>query len=249
MNNRSIALLLLWVCACDTKPETTRAPPQPPATAKPSSAPVPSPAPAPAPAPEGSRQQVRIGGADTDEQPRLAFRITTVYEQHKPDGVTHSAGGEWTFFDAELADGTRFTFGWKAKSAANSTFAFGDAWITTPDRKHGEAFVSAFAKAFKVKAPPRGPQKPLAPLQFGLAILGQRTERDPGGGFGGSGTWTATKLFPAANDKDGEVFFNFSLAAKTGELAEKDSDYNEDVAAIWAIGLRDGATPAKPKGK
>ena len=36
---------------------------------------------------------------------------------------------------------------------------------------------------------------------------------------------------------------------KTGELAEKDSDYNEDVAAIWAIGLRDGATPAKPKGK
>jgi hypothetical protein len=55
----------------------------------------------------------------------------------------------------------------------------------------------------------------------------------------------ATKLFPSAAGLEGEVFFNFSLDEDTGELAEKDADYDQDVARIWAKGLRDGGPAAK----
>jgi hypothetical protein len=224
--------------------------------------PRPTPAPAPSAAPAkriaidgvagggGVRTQVRLGGGDVDDQPRLGFKITHAYEKQQPSEQApwHKDGGEWTFFDAETEGGdpASFSFGFMSMAPANSPFGFGDGLLVTADRAQATRFLTAFGKAFRQPVPPAAADKPVAPLRMKLAVLGRNIGRDPAGGLGGRGDWTATKLFPQLDRVEGEVFFNFSLGAKQGELAEKDTDYNKDVMTVFAT-IRDGAPTAKKR--
>jgi hypothetical protein len=71
-------------------------------------------------------------------------------------------------------------------------------------------------------------------------VLGDGIGRDDEGAFRGNGSWQATKLFLQRPGLEAELFFNFDLAHKRGEFAEKDSDYASDLLAFMALELRDG---------
>jgi hypothetical protein len=179
--------------------------------------------------------QVPIGDGDY-QTPELAFRITAVHKDHKPSerAPWHTAGGEWTFADAQLEGEptASFTFGSKFKANPDSPFAFGDFVLAFPDAEQGKTFIARFAKVFNTKVPaPKG-----GPLHLAMrsAILGNGMARQPSGGFSGKGSWIATKLFPESDGTQGEVFFNYDLETKRGELSEKDSDYNQDVTTVFA---------------
>jgi len=221
------------------------------------SPPAPPPAPAPARAPASkavaratvdavtpgtapSSVQVRVGGGDVDEQPKLAFEITRVYDKQQAleRAPWHKDGGAWLFFDAQTegAAPATFTFGITSSAASNSPFAFGEGVLLTTDRAQADRFLAQFGKAFHQPVPAH-PTRPGGPLKLKLAVLGRDLGRSPGGGYGGKGDWIATKLFPQKPSLEGEVFFNFSIGAKKGELAEKDADYNKDVMAVFAQSL------------
>ncbi len=185
----------------------------------------------------GPRHQVMVG-SDRNTSPRLGFKILAVYEKQKPEGAGHTDGGDWIFFDAETAGGARFAFGLRARPTGDDALGFGEAWLAAPDRESGAKLAAEFARGFRVSTPAPSARKPLAPLRFAAAILGRNTVCGPSG-CSGAGTWTATKLFPSAAGKEAEVFFNFDLVGKTGELAQKDAEYDQDVASLWALGLRD----------
>jgi hypothetical protein len=188
------------------------------------------------------KAEPRFGGGTPDDDPRLDFRITGSYLNQQPTDKPpwHKDGGDWTFFDAQT-NGTQaasFLFGFRSKPAKNAPFAFGDAMLMTADATSAARFLEQFGRAFHQKVPPPGPKRSTAPLRLALAVLGQNTGRQASGGFSGDGDWTATKLFPQSEGHEGEIFFNFSVAAKKGEFAEKDAEYDKDVMAVFAAALR-----------
>jgi hypothetical protein len=197
------------------------------------------------------RAELRSGD-DTDESPHLSFKITTVHEHQKSsaDAPYHIEGGEWTFFDCQASNDPKvvFTVGSTSKSSDGDVpSAWGKAVLIVKDREAGARFVELFSKVFSGK--PRTHVNPAhvpKPLFINTAILGYNLDRELAGGFSGTaGGWTATKWFPEFDGLSGEVFFNFSLDKRLGEFSEKDADYADDLAAIFASALRDGPRPER----
>lgn len=195
----------------------------------------------------GGQVEVRIGGDPEEAEPELAFTITRIYRKQHPTKTApfHEDGGAWVYFDAMLVSDPKVTFTVGAQSAkGDQIVAFGDAVIVTPNREAGRGFVAAFAKAFDVTNPVEAGPGTLAPLQLATAVLGTEINRQRSG-FGGRGTWTATKWFPALGGIESEIFFNYDLVGKRGEFSAKDADYNADVLAVFATALRDGLPPPR----
>src|SRR5262249_18459924 len=144
-------------------------------------------------------------------------------------------GGEAIFFEAQTdaPAPAHFSFGFFSRAPVDAPFAFGDGILVAPNRGDADRFLAQFGKAFHQPVPTH-PRHSGGALNMRLAVLGRNVERSPGGGYGGKGDWVATKLFPQKERLEGEVFFNFSIGSKRGEFAEKDSDYNKDVMAVFA---------------
>lgn len=220
-----IAFALLVALSCNRKPEPSAGPP---------------------PASGGPVAQVRIG--DGPEPPRLGFAITATYENQAPGTAPpwHSAGGDWTFFDATTDDGAAFVFGIHAGKSAkvgNTPMSFGEGVLATKDRDSGARFAGSFSHAFHVDLPPPSTaQKAPVALKASTVVLADDAKRvGAGGGFGGTGGgWTAMKWTFEHESGEEEVFFNFSRGAKQGELSEKDQEYDPDLAKDFAGALRDG---------
>jgi hypothetical protein len=190
------------------------------------------------PAPSLATAELKIGGGD-EAPPHLGFKIVKVYDGQMPTETQpgHADGGQWQFFDAITSDGAPFTFGWHAVAAKGDLpIAFGDGELATPARPR---FVASLARAFGQSVPKAaGASRAAKPMKVRLVVLGQDVAAQPGGGYGGQGTAVATKLFFVGDDSaDAEVFFNFNLAARTGEFSEKDADYDKDVVEIAAARL------------
>ncbi len=183
-------------------------------------------------------------GGNRDDVGNLPFVITKVEPAQQPSASApwHAAGGTWTYFEAHVAGDDAATFAALVPSFDGGMFGKMQLVPTTP--AGGARVVAAFANAFHVKAPAPVPGGQLQPLQMPLAVLGLHTGRNDG--FSGEGTWTATKWFCTTDSVEAaEVFFNFSLDDKRGELSEKDADYDADIASCLATALRDGQPPPR----
>jgi len=244
--------LLLFASACEKREQPPVLQPPPVVMpAAPSASPSAQPsAPLPKARPDslgGSQIAVPLGTHEAP--PELAFKIVKAYAAHKPSEQPpyHEPGGNWLFFDAQIegAAPARFSFGVEdVKPAGELPIAFASGQFSVADRAQGAALTAALAGAFKQALPAPTAERPLAPLKMRLVVLGRGVTRLPSGGFQGIGNWTSTKLFAQLGGHEGEVFFNFSPASGKGEFSEKDSDYNQDVVAVFAL-LRDGLPPAK----
>jgi hypothetical protein len=197
------------------------------------------------------RAELRIGDG-ADESRHLSFRITGVHEHQKPspDAPYHIEGGEWTFLDCQASSDPNvvFTVGMASKSSdGQASSHWGKAVLIVKDRGAGARFVELFSKAFSGKLPtPVNQAHVPKPLSINTAILGANMDRGSEGGFSGTaGAWTATKWFPELDGESGEVYFNFNLAKRKGELSEKDAEYADALAAIFASALRDGPRPER----
>ena len=200
---------------------------------------------------EAPQAELRSGD-DTDEAPHLSFRIRSVHEHQKlsADAPYHIEGGEWTFFDCQASSDPKvvFTVGTAPKSSEDGVpLAWGKAVLIVKDREAGARFVELFSKAFSGKLPANLNHAHVPkPLSINTAILGYNMDRGREGGFSGTeGGWTATKWFPENDGQSGEVFFNFNLDKRQGEFSEKDAEYADDLAAIFASAFRDGPRPER----
>jgi hypothetical protein len=195
---------------------------------------------------EGSGMTAEPGAHDPDDE--LGFTITKVYEHQQPASTPpyHTSGGDWTYLDAHLTSDPAATFGigLPVFKTGGDFGGFGKIWLvpTTPDA--GAHFVKAFAGKFHVDVPPVTAGA-LAPMQFEIAILGHDVSSAEVG-YSGTGTWDATKCFFTSDEVDeAELFMNLSLSEKRGVWAEKDADYDTDVARVLAVALRDGVPPPR----
>lgn len=181
---------------------------------------------------------------------RIGFRISATYESQEPSKTPpfHVAGSEgWTFFDATTSDGVPFGFGFEKPAPIAGPFAFGKVMLTAPDSAAGKRLVATFARVFHGKIPAEKAATPIAPTRMSAAFLAIDAQKSAGGGgFAGTGGgWYATKLFLQKSGIEAEVFFNFSLHDRTGEISEKDPDYADAMVAFVADELRDGPRPKR----
>lgn len=171
--------------------------------------------------------------------PHLSFRITKLHEQQRPSKKPpyFEPGGDWTFMELEAGEGVSLTAGIQFKPSTEM-FSFGKAQLSVASAEAGAAFTSAFDAQFGGTAGKRKVHQ--GPLEMSVAVLGQNMVRERHGGFRGGrfGKWTATKLFPELDGRQGEVFFNYSLEDKTAELTEKDADYADDLAFVFGSAFR-----------
>lgn len=196
------------------------------------------------------RVQVRMGGSDADAAKNLPFTIVAVHQNRKPIDTPpfHELGGEWTFYDCLAEDQTTFVVGIVTKTTDTAKRSmWGKAILAVSDNESGRKFAELFARCFGGIVPPAsGNPQPPKPLFLNTAILGEDCRRDLDEGFTlGGGGWTATKWFPSNDLTEAEVYFNFNLHQAIGEFSEKDSDYANDLVAIWAAALRDGPRPPR----
>jgi len=194
---------------------------------------------APTPAPSASLAEVNVA-AQT-----LRFRVLTTHsEQRVLDAAPwHEPGGDWTFHDAELPDGTRFTFGTRFRNGTG--IVFGKVLLTVPDADAGARLVKSVAQLLHAADPKELPRQPLRFLPVTAALIGEGMKRDPNAFVVGGGNWTGTKLFLPRGSSEGEVYLNFDAKAGMGELAEKDPKYAETVVGVLAAMLRDGPRAAR----
>jgi hypothetical protein len=115
------------------------------------------------------------------------------------------------------------------------------------DRDAGARFVELASKAFSGEKPtPRKQPYVPVPLSIKTAVLGHNMDRTERGAFSGQGGgWTATKWFPAHDDRSAEVYFNYNLARREGEISEKEPEYADDLVAVFTSALRDGPRPER----
>lgn len=190
----------------------------------------------------GPRLQVPIGRADAP--PKLTFAIAKVYEQQQPTAQPpfHADGGPWTFFDATLDDGTPFTVGLfdRLRLKSDPPMTLVDAALSVGSTADGETLARAYAKAFGAKEHAAGKAGGLVPLKINSVNLGEKVGRTAGGGFGGSGSWTASKWTIERAQHATEVYFNFSLDEKKGEWSQKDADDDPEVVQDFMEVLHDG---------
>jgi hypothetical protein len=201
-------------------------------------------------------QNVRVGQPidGPDEGPRLELKLSNVRTNQRLLDVPPftTSGGDFTVFDATLSKypgTTTVTIAVQTSSSKTKSpipIAWGKAAIWAADRATGERAVQAFAKAFKQSVPvPKSPQ-PLKPMKLGTVVLGENLGDDAGPYTGsGSGSWSGTKWFLEDSGYEAEVFFNYDLKHLVAEFSEKDSDYDADMIALLAQGLRDGPRPPR----
>jgi hypothetical protein len=195
---------------------------------------------------EGSGMTAEPGAHDPDFE--LGFTITKVYDHQRPATTPpyHTSGGDWTYLDAHLTSDPAATFGigLPVFKTSGDFGGFGKIWLVPTTPAAGAHFVKAFAGKFHVDVPPVTAGA-LAPMQFEIAILGHDVSSAEVG-YSGTGTWDATKCFFTSDDVDeAELFMNLSLSEKRGVWAEKDADYDADVARVLAVALRDGVPPPR----
>ena len=53
------------------------------------------------------------------------------------------------------------------------------------------------------------------------------------------------RALPEQDGRSGEVYFNYNLGKRQGELSEKDAEYADDLVAVFASALRDGPRPER----
>jgi len=193
------------------------------------------------------RAEVRLGGHQ-DEPRHLAFKIAAI--KPSSEAPFHIQGGEWTYLDCQGSIDTNvaFTVGVFSKGGeGNARFAWGNAVLIVKDQEAGGRFVELFSRAFSGKLPKQVKRSHTpGPFAIKTAILGLDMHREVAGGFSGSGGgWIATKWFPDDDGQSGEVFFSYNLARRQGEFSEKDADYADDLAAVFASALRDGSRPER----
>ena len=178
--------------------------------------------------------------------PQVTFTIEQVFVAQKPSTTApwHEAGGTWTFFDAKTSDDTRFGFGFNVGKPMGG-MAEADVMLTVADRENGVKLVSSLATRFKGRVPAEKPAQPLAPRPFKAVVLGADMKRSASGFDGTGGGYHATKLFLQRPGIEAELYFNFSLAEKSGMFAEKDAEYADDVVEFIASELRDGPRPKR----
>nr|MBA3501871.1 hypothetical protein [Deltaproteobacteria bacterium] len=180
----------------------------------------------------------------------LGFTITKVHANRKSAVAApfHEAGGDWTYVEAHVDGDPAATF-----VVGMPTFekreggmpGFGKIMIAPTTSDAGARVITHLEKALSTKAPAAKPGGVLQAMKVPVAVLGSGIGKLDNG-YGGKGTWDATKLFcSAANIEAAELFFNISIPTKKGEFSEKDSEYNADVVACLAVALRDGSPPPR----
>ena len=95
------------------------------------------------------------------------------------------------------------------------------------------------------KVPAEKSAQPLAPRPFKAVVLGADMKRSASGFEGTGGGYHATKLFLQRPGIEAELYFNFSLAEKSGGFSEKDPEYANDIVEFIASELRDGPRPKR----
>lgn len=208
---------------------------------------------APVPLDTLSSADASIAEPGVSEGDGLGFEIVAVYTGQAPTKAPpfHADGGSYTYFDARMKGGARFTFGFAEPKPAGGgmPMSFGDVLLYVSSPSEGQKLVTEVARTFHGKEPPAHPAATLpAPVPIRAVFLAMGVERKEAGFGGSGGGYYATKLFLQRRGLEAEVFFNFSLVAKRGQFAEKDADYADDMVAFLAGALRDGPpAPRDPK--
>lgn len=195
--------------------------------------------------------EVQLGGSDPDEPRCLPFKILEVYEGRSPStrAPYHVDGGDWTYLDCQTTSDPPavFTIGLLTKrDDAGALSVWGKAFLVVSDRCEAERFIESFDEHFAGTSPtPTKRDFSPAPFLMTTTVLGENLNREAIAFSGEGGGWTATKWFPVHDGREAEVYFNYNVGAKEGEFREKDSDYGDDLLAIWASALRDGPRPER----
>lgn len=143
------------------------------------------------------------------------------------------AGGEWAVMKCRTRTEPPATF-WFAETSpplsGDPPFVFGDGRIWTDSEADATNLCRAVSAAFKPGAEISSIALPPQPIRFGTAVLSRSTALLAGGGFAGTGTWTATKW---TTEDGSEVFLNWSAASKLGHFSEKDECYADGVCEAF----------------
>ncbi|MDP2274432.1 MAG: hypothetical protein Q8N23_20465 [Archangium sp.] len=204
---------------------------------------------APKPDDDGPLVQAQLGG-DPSKTPRTGFLITNVFKNQQASDTApfHTAGGDWTYFEAALEEDEScvFTVGVSPTKDAGG-FGFGKMALSVPDGASADCLVSTLSSDFSVETPTlrRGAVK--APLTINTAVLGQGLARSRQGGFSGKGSWVATKLFFEGPNDSAEVFFNYDFKSKVGEFSEKDAEYDQPMVDLLNAALREDTSKPRTK--
>lgn len=210
----------------------------------------------PTPAPSASTGAVQVaigGGSRKAKDGSVPFTITDVHEKvARSDAVPWwKAGGDWTFFDAKTEDGAAFTIGVKETrrlTSGDMPMILEETVIAASDADAGDKLTRALAKGLAAPEPPQPAKKggSSQALDGSGVVLGENQTRTAEGSFASAGGgWTASKW--TFEDADGfcEIYVNYNLTTKTGELARKSSEHDADFVKRVAAALRDGKPPKK----
>jgi hypothetical protein len=120
------------------------------------------------------------------------------------------------------------------QSRSSEGFGFGRGRLEpAAERSQGTGFVEAVARWLQQTTPPAGPEGELGAFPLGYVRLGA-----------GDG-WESNKLLLEKGARKTELFFNLSADGRRARLVEKNEDYREDLLALLAMALRDGAPPRR----
>ncbi|MEO8501551.1 MAG: hypothetical protein ABI565_11600 [Vicinamibacteria bacterium] len=185
--------------------------------------------------PAGTTFEGRGSGGDEYAALGLEFEILQSWHgQQTLEGPPYfQAGGEWAVLKCRTRTEPPGTF-WFAETSpvlsGDPPFAFGDGRMWTDSEFDAANLCRAVSAAFKPGAEISSIALPPGPLKFGTAVLSRSTAPLAGGGFAGTGSWTATKW---TTEDGSEVFLNWSAASKRGNFSEKDECYADGVCEAF----------------
>lgn len=208
------------------------------------------------------QQRTQAAATALEEWAGLSFSIQQVWTGQKATDAPpyFEAGGDWTVLLCGLQGGRPAAFFLAERSAApagNPPIAWGEGRVWVTATGDADALLAACRAAFPPEhaeatgddeddgAPAFDPSwdpgpavAPGPPLRPSTVALGREVARTDNG-FSGRGTWSASKWF--FDHGATEVFVNYSLAERRGELAEKDDLYRAALLqAVAALARREG---------
>ncbi len=176
------------------------------------------------------------GSGDSGRPPaHLEFEIL---EAHKDKSTIDSPpyfapGGPWAVVKCRTRTEPTATF-WFAETSpplsGEQPFAFGEARIWTESEDDWPDLCGAIVAAFRPGTGAYASGTPAGPINFGTAVLSRSAAPIEGGGFGGTGAWTATKWF---TEDGSEFFLNWSVKSRLGHFSEKDEGYADGVCEAF----------------
>ena len=187
------------------------------------------------PAGDGATFQGR--GSDADESAALALEFEVLQSwrgQQTLEGPPYfQAGGGWAVLKCRTRTEPPATF-WFAETSpllsGDPPFAFGDGRLWTDSEVDAANLCRAVFAVFKPGAEISSIAFPPQPIKFGTVVLSRSTAPLSGGGFAGTGSWTATKW---TTEDGSEVFLNWSAVSKRGNFSEKDECYADGVCEAF----------------